>query len=67
MDRKEKIIVGVNDYVAEENPIEILQIDDSVAEPKSEQLRKLRAERSAMTKSIAASQLFAKPPQAPTT
>ncbi len=30
VDRKEKIIVGVNDYVTEEKPIEILQIDESV-------------------------------------
>ena len=32
VDRKEKIIVGVNDYVAEEKGIEILQIDETVAE-----------------------------------
>ena len=31
VDRKEKIIVGVNDYVIEEKPIEMLQIDESVA------------------------------------
>ena len=31
VDRKEKIIVGVNEYVAEEKPIETLQIDESVA------------------------------------
>jgi methylmalonyl-CoA mutase, N-terminal domain len=46
VDRKEKIIVGVNEYVAEEKPIEILQIDESVARQQAAQLRKLRAERS---------------------
>ena len=30
VDRKEKIVVGVNDFVAEEKPIDILQIDESV-------------------------------------
>jgi methylmalonyl-CoA mutase, N-terminal domain len=45
VDRKEKIIVGVNEYVAEEKPIEILQIDESVATQQSAQLQKLRAER----------------------
>ena len=46
VDRKEKIIVGVNEYVAEEKPIEILQIDELVARTQADQLRKLRAERS---------------------
>jgi len=46
VDRKEKIIVGVNEYVSEEKPIEILQIDESVAHTQAEQLRRLRAERS---------------------
>jgi methylmalonyl-CoA mutase, N-terminal domain len=46
VDRKEKIIVGVNDYVAEEKPIEILQIDETVADRQAERLGKLRAERS---------------------
>ena len=46
VDRKEKIIVGVNDYVAEEKPIDILQIDETVAHRQAERLRKLRAERS---------------------
>jgi methylmalonyl-CoA mutase N-terminal domain/subunit len=46
VDRKEKIIVGVNEYMAEEKPIEILQIDESVAHRQAEQLRKLRADRS---------------------
>jgi methylmalonyl-CoA mutase, N-terminal domain len=46
VDRKEKIIVGVNDYVAEEKPLDILQIDETVAEGQTQRLRKLRAERS---------------------
>jgi methylmalonyl-CoA mutase, N-terminal domain len=46
VDRKEKIIVGVNDYVAEEKGIDILQIDETVATRQTAQLRKLRADRS---------------------
>jgi methylmalonyl-CoA mutase N-terminal domain/subunit len=46
VDRKEKIIVGVNDYVTEEKGIDILQIDETVATRQTAQLRKLRAERS---------------------
>src|SRR5487761_772434 len=46
VDRKEKIIVGVNDFVAEEKPIDTLQIDESVAHGQAERLRKLRADRS---------------------
>jgi len=46
VERKEKIIVGVNDYVSEEKPIETLQIDESVARRQQERLRRLRAERS---------------------
>ena len=46
VDRKEKIIVGVNDYVIEEKPIDILQIDESVRVRQTERLRKVRAERS---------------------
>jgi methylmalonyl-CoA mutase, N-terminal domain len=46
VDRKEKIIVGVNDYVAEEKGIDILQIDETVATRQAAQLQKLRAERS---------------------
>ena len=45
-DRKEKIIVGVNDFVGDEKPIEILQIDESVAHHQQPRLKKLRAERS---------------------
>jgi methylmalonyl-CoA mutase N-terminal domain/subunit len=46
VDRKEKIIVGVNDYVAEEKPLDILQIDETVARKQAERLGRLRAERS---------------------
>jgi methylmalonyl-CoA mutase N-terminal domain/subunit len=46
VDRKEKIIVGVNDYVAQEKGIELLQIDETVTRRQSEKLKKLRADRS---------------------
>jgi methylmalonyl-CoA mutase, N-terminal domain len=46
VDRKEKIIVGVNDYVVEEKQLEVLQIDETVAHQQAERLKKLRAERS---------------------
>jgi len=46
VDKKEKIIVGVNEYVTPEKPLELLQIDESVAERQGARLRKLRAERS---------------------
>src|SRR5690349_5354469 len=46
LDKKEKIMVGVNDFVSEEKPLEILQIDETVAHRQAERLKKLRAERS---------------------
>jgi methylmalonyl-CoA mutase N-terminal domain/subunit len=46
VDRKEKIVVGVNDYVTEESPLEILRIDETVAHRQAARLKKLRAERS---------------------
>jgi methylmalonyl-CoA mutase N-terminal domain/subunit len=46
VDRKEKIIVGVNAYTGQEKPIETLQIDESVRGKQEERLRKLRSERS---------------------
>src|SRR6202162_3721464 len=46
VDKKEKIIVGVNDFVTQEKPLDTLQIDESVAHRQAERLRKLRAERS---------------------
>jgi methylmalonyl-CoA mutase, N-terminal domain len=46
LDKKEKIMVGVNDFVSEEKPLEILQIDETVARRQTERLTKLRASRS---------------------
>src|SRR6266446_5141130 len=46
LDKKEKIMVGVNDFVSEEKPLDTLQIDESVAHRQSERLSKLRAARS---------------------
>jgi methylmalonyl-CoA mutase N-terminal domain/subunit len=46
VDRREKIIVGVNDYVSEERPLDILQIDETVAKRQAARLSKLRVERS---------------------
>ena len=46
MDAREKIIVGVNDFVSEEKPLDILQIDETVAVRQGHRLRKLRADRS---------------------
>jgi methylmalonyl-CoA mutase N-terminal domain/subunit len=46
VDKKEKIIVGVNDFVTKEKPLDTLQIDETVAARQAEQLSKLRAERS---------------------
>ena len=46
IDTKAKIIVGVNEYVTPEKPIEILQIDEAVAQRQAVRLKKLRAERS---------------------
>jgi methylmalonyl-CoA mutase, N-terminal domain len=45
IDRKNKIIVGVNKFATAETPIEILQINESVAHAQTEHLRKLRANR----------------------
>jgi methylmalonyl-CoA mutase N-terminal domain/subunit len=47
VERRDKIIVGVNDYVMEDEAMELplLQIDESVAALQEERLRKLRAER----------------------
>jgi methylmalonyl-CoA mutase N-terminal domain/subunit len=46
VDRREKIIVGVNEYVSEERALDILQIDETVARRQAVRLSKLRAERS---------------------
>jgi len=47
VESKDKIIVGLNDYVMANQPSEIplLQIDESVAELQSQRLKKLRAKR----------------------
>ncbi|HYM13020.1 MAG TPA: methylmalonyl-CoA mutase family protein [Bryobacterales bacterium] len=45
VEKKEKIIVGVNAFEAEEEPIETLYIDHSVEEQQIARLQKLRAER----------------------
>ena len=39
-------MVGVNDFVSEEKPLDILQIDETVAHRQAERLKNLRAERS---------------------
>ena len=46
VDRKEKIIVGVNDFTGEEKPLDILQIGDAVRMRQTERLTKLRIDRS---------------------
>jgi methylmalonyl-CoA mutase N-terminal domain/subunit len=46
VDRKEKIIVGVNDFASEEKTLDVLQIDETVAHRQAERLSKLRADRS---------------------
>ena len=56
LDKKEKLMVGVNDFVSEEKPLDILQIDETVAHRQATRLNKLRADRSqeAVTRSLAA-------------
>jgi len=46
LDKKEKIMVGVNDFVSDEKPLQILQIDETVAHRQAARLKKLRADRS---------------------
>ena len=46
VDRREKIIVGVNAYTAQQEPLEVLHIDDRVAHHQQVGLRELRANRS---------------------
>jgi methylmalonyl-CoA mutase N-terminal domain/subunit len=49
IERREKIIVGVNEYVSEDKrPIEILTIDESVARRQSQKLAELRRKRDAL-------------------
>jgi methylmalonyl-CoA mutase, N-terminal domain len=56
LDKKEKLMVGVNEFVSEEKPLDILQIDETVAHRQAARLKKLRADRSeeAVTRSLAA-------------
>src|SRR5258707_441500 len=46
VDKREKIIVGVNDFASEEKPLDVLQIDETVAHRQAERLSRLRADRS---------------------
>jgi methylmalonyl-CoA mutase, N-terminal domain len=46
VEAKEKIIVGVNDFTVEEQPPQILYIDETVARQQSAKLKTLRARRS---------------------
>jgi methylmalonyl-CoA mutase, N-terminal domain len=45
VDRKEKIIVGVNEYVMDEDPFPILYIDESVAESQTASVQRLKQTR----------------------
>jgi methylmalonyl-CoA mutase N-terminal domain/subunit len=45
VERKEKVIVGVNDYVMDEKPVSILYIDETVAEEQVARVNALRAAR----------------------
>ncbi len=45
VERKEKVIVGVNEYVMDETPHPILYIDEAVAEEQVARVRALRASR----------------------
>jgi methylmalonyl-CoA mutase N-terminal domain/subunit len=45
VERKEKVIVGVNDFAMEEKPLGILYIDDKVAEEQVASVERLRAKR----------------------
>jgi methylmalonyl-CoA mutase N-terminal domain/subunit len=50
VERREKVIVGVNDFVqSDEPPIEILYIDDSAADTQLEKLAKLKRSRDQAT------------------
>jgi methylmalonyl-CoA mutase N-terminal domain/subunit len=46
LDKKQKLMVGVNEFVSEEKPLDILQIDETVAHRQSARLNKLRTDRS---------------------
>jgi methylmalonyl-CoA mutase N-terminal domain/subunit len=46
LDKKDKVMVGVNAFLSQEKPLEVLQIDESVADRQAERLKKLRTDRS---------------------
>ncbi|MBS2030392.1 MAG: methylmalonyl-CoA mutase family protein [Deltaproteobacteria bacterium] len=46
VERRERIIVGVNDFQTESAPIPLLKVDDSVAHAQQERLRQVKASRS---------------------
>lgn len=48
VDKKEKIIVGVNAFQMKHEPIPILEIDDSVAKQQLERLRKIKKTRNSL-------------------
>jgi len=56
LDKNEKLMVGVNDFISQEKPLDILQIDETVAYRQAARLNKLRADRSqeAVTCTLAA-------------
>ena len=64
VDRKEKIVVGVNDYVTKENRLEILQIDETVAHRQAARLQETSRRPLPGAKSTAASTPCAPPPAA---
>jgi methylmalonyl-CoA mutase, N-terminal domain len=45
VERQEKVVVGVNRYQSEDQPIELLQIDETAEQAQREKLRSLRARR----------------------
>ena len=61
VDAKEKIIVGVNDFVTKEKeaPIELLQISDELAQEQTDQLNELRRTRDSKAVSQALTDLKA--------
>jgi methylmalonyl-CoA mutase N-terminal domain/subunit len=71
VEKKEKIIVGVNDYVVDETPQEILYIGEEARDQQTAKLRHLRARRSQETvdralkalRAAAAEEPFTKPGQ----
>ena len=59
VERKEKVIVGVNEYVMEERPIPILYIDETVAEQQVAGVARLKAGRDAGQVAVALEDLKA--------